>query len=257
MYILFRPWNGLPCYVGKGKGSRILRHFKESERRPNRQLAAIFKKAKRLGQEVIAVKIHENLLEYDAYAYEIALIRAIGRKVDGGPLVNLTLGGEGGSGISRKGQLAGREFTLEHRKKISEALKGHVVSDKSRVRASEIHKGKKIKPEQLELMRSRMLGNTYTLGFKHSAESIAKMRAIKKGIPKSAEHRAKIGEAHRKRNALRKVLELQDPQPQKIVRIKKNGASERPTMDLRDVEGNKRLATAPSRVGREVKAEVI
>ncbi len=41
---------------------------------------------------------------------------------------------------------------------------------------------------------------------KHSDETKMKMSAAKRGIPKSPEHKAKIKEAHAKRNALIKQL---------------------------------------------------
>lgn len=99
VYVYFRPWNGQPCYVGKGKGSRWLYHAKRGVSHYNANLARVMTKAARLGLEVPIIKVRENLSEADAFETEAALIAAIGRKPDGGPLVNLTDGGEGSSGL--------------------------------------------------------------------------------------------------------------------------------------------------------------
>lgn len=95
VYALFRPWNGEPCYIGKGTGKRVDQHRQPNCERHNAHLKNIIEKA---GCPLPAVILHENLDEATAFAYEIALIAAIGREAHGGPLVNLTDGGEGVSG---------------------------------------------------------------------------------------------------------------------------------------------------------------
>jgi len=92
VYVAFRPWDGSPCYVGKGKGNRWRRHFRTS---PNQNLANIIKKA---GGTIPTVIIRSHLLEEEAFEIERAFIKAICRKAHGGPLVNLTDGGDGPSG---------------------------------------------------------------------------------------------------------------------------------------------------------------
>lgn len=134
IYLLFRPWDGSPCYVGKGKGSRwMLRRA-----RKNHRLLNIFAKAERLGIEVPAVKIRENLTETEAFMIERAFIAAIGRRPHG-TLVNLTDGGEGVSGHvhsaesrakmslaakGRPGPHTGRKLSAEHRAALSVAKLG-------------------------------------------------------------------------------------------------------------------------------------
>ena len=93
VYILFRPWDGSPFYVGKGKGARWLKF----NRPDNRHFRAILKKARRLGLEVPSVKIRDGLAEDEALSLEMIFIAAIGRGKKG-PLVNLTDGGDGVSG---------------------------------------------------------------------------------------------------------------------------------------------------------------
>ena len=91
VYIAFRPWNGRPCYVGKGNGRRWRVHLWRSH---NIRLRRIITKA---GGDIPIVAIRTNLTEAEAYEIEKAFIAAIGRG-DRGPLVNMTDGGEGTSG---------------------------------------------------------------------------------------------------------------------------------------------------------------
>jgi hypothetical protein len=170
VYVLFRPWNGSPCYVGKGRGNRAKLHLWLGRRHYNRHMANIIAKAKDLGLDIPCCIVRSGLTEEVAFETEIAFIAAIGRKKNGGPLVNLTDGGDGASGYthsaegranmsaarsrSQLGKKRGPQ-SAEHRAAISRSLKG---------------KGK---------------------GRQKSAET---RLAMKK--PKSSEHRAKIGAAH-------------------------------------------------------------
>lgn len=97
VYALFRP-NGIVCYIGKGSGKRWQRH---EELGTNPHLAAIIKKA---GGSIPRIKVRENLLEDAAFEIERALIKAVGREANGGPLVNLTDGGDGVSGLKHSAE---------------------------------------------------------------------------------------------------------------------------------------------------------
>ena len=90
-----------PYYIGKGKNDRAWK----SHRRSNGA------EIKPKNNSYIQI-IKENLTEQEAWDLEIALIAKYKLKSDGGILVNLTYGGEGGSP------------SQELRKHISKALKG-------------------------------------------------------------------------------------------------------------------------------------
>ena len=109
VYCLFR-LDGRPCYIGKGQGRRAKYHFYPSQQR-NPHLAAIIKSA---GGHLPYTLLHEGLEEKTALDYEMAFISAIGRKAHGGPLANMTDGGEGMSGL---------DTTQETRAKRSKAMK--------------------------------------------------------------------------------------------------------------------------------------
>jgi hypothetical protein len=88
IYIIFRQ-DGRPCYVGKGRGARWRRHDRHKQ---NPHLGAIFDQA---GGKLPVVKIKDGITDDEARALEVLLIAAIGREKHGGPLVNLTDGGDG------------------------------------------------------------------------------------------------------------------------------------------------------------------
>lgn len=147
VYVFFRP-DGSPCYIGKGRRRR----WKENLSRPrNRHLANIIKAA---GGELPVVKIRQNLTDAQAREIEVALIKAIGRKETGGPLVNMTAGGEGVSG--RKMPESERRFrrrimgSPEVRSKLSAAHKGQ----------PSFRKGKKTTPEIVQKISAAKTGTT-------------------------------------------------------------------------------------------------
>lgn len=164
VYALFRPWDGSPFYIGKGRGRRWLHHERRSYR-PNRMIDAIVRKAARLGLDIPKVKIRSGLTEPEAFEIEIALIAAIGRKDRGGPLVNMTNGGEGPTGPK----------TEAHRRNISIALKGHAphLPSLEKIRLSNI--GRPLTAEHREKLRQAKVGRALTP--EHRAKIAASMKA--------------------------------------------------------------------------------
>jgi hypothetical protein len=212
VYILFRP-DGRPCYVGKGIGYRWLEHERDAY---NPHLARIIAKA---GGTIPKVKIREGLTDAEARETEIAFIAAIGRVAHGGPLVNMTDGGDGA---------AGYKHTPEARKKISESLKTRPVSDTTRekmrqnalrqtptkhseetkARIAEANRGRIMPPEQREKLSLAKLGHAVSeetrqkireklIGSKLSDETKAKLSALSKSNPKVIATLAKINEQSR------------------------------------------------------------
>src|SRR5487761_1301969 len=92
VYVLFGI-DGAPFYVGKGTGNRWAQHDRLDGINPNKD--AYIEQCYIVLGEVPKVKVRENLSDQEAFATEIALIKAIGRFPDG-PLANI---GEGGEGI--------------------------------------------------------------------------------------------------------------------------------------------------------------
>lgn len=200
VYALFRP-DGTPCYIGKGSGGRVKEHARSARTGKKGRLPAIIRKA---GGDIPYVIIHKDLDDATAYAYEEALIRAVGIERDGGPLVNHGYGGNG-------------------------CPKGVIRDEAFRAAAAERMKGnnrKKGKPNS-ELWRqrtsARMRGNTHTLGMKASDETRAKLSVARKGVPHSPEHRENLKIA----NQLRAERERAARPPKLSKRTKSEAAKER------------------------------
>ena len=195
VYVVFRP-DGSPCYVGKGKGDRCLQHLKSSH---NPRLAGVIKKA---GGDVPIVKVRQHLTDAEAMEIEIALIAVIGRADLGtGPLLNLTIGGDGVVGhkrtpeqrmqmsIARKGTRVSPEAAA----KVSAKLKGVPKSPEHCAAVSAAKKGKPGKPQSQETKDKR--ANSLR-GQKRSDEALEKMRAaaeaLKNDPVRSAARSAKV-----------------------------------------------------------------
>jgi hypothetical protein len=123
VYALFRE-SGVPLYIGKGCGDRWLHHEKRARNGVGGYKHEIIRGMQARGLEVIKVKLHEGLTEAVAHAYEVALIRAIGRG-QAGPLVNLTDGGDGVSGFKHP---PGKKRSPEHVAKVAAARRGKKFS---------------------------------------------------------------------------------------------------------------------------------
>lgn len=166
VYIVFRP-SGLPCYVGKGHGSRWKRHDRKQKQNPH--FAAILAQA---GGELPVAVIRNGLTDFEACEIEVALIAAIGRETAGGPLVNMTDGGDGTSGAvmtaewreHRKNKAVEVWQRPEYREKVLRLDRGRSGNKNPRSDAFKSAVSEKLK------------GNTHTLGLKQSDEAKQKMR---------------------------------------------------------------------------------
>jgi hypothetical protein len=151
---------GTPYYIGKGQGDRAWgSHYNNTT-------------PKNFNNIVI---LEKNLSEVGAFALERRYIAWYGRKhIDGGILINLTLGGEGSSGhkrskISIEKQISqirgenhwtyGKERSIETKKKISKSLLGTVIS-------------KEIKDK---ISKTTMGDGNHMYGKKHTQEAKEKM----------------------------------------------------------------------------------
>lgn len=102
---IWKDANGVPFYVGKGRGKRAWHVYKRSFE---------FKAAYSQGGCTVEI-VDEFIMESQAHAHEMQLIEQYGRREFGGLLVNKTDGGEG---------LTGMVHTAEAKAKISAANLG-------------------------------------------------------------------------------------------------------------------------------------
>lgn len=174
VYLISRP-DGTPCYVGKGKGRRLNAHFNKPR---NKHLAAIIALN---GGRLPVRKIADEMPENEAYELEHFLIVEIGRKCDGGPLVNHSHGGLGGS--------AGRKQSDEERAMRREAMAKPETRERMRLSHAgkpSGRKGQKASPESIERLRLSHLG------VPQSQETIDKRTAKLRGQKRTAEYCASV-----------------------------------------------------------------
>jgi hypothetical protein len=183
VYAILRP-DGTPCYIGKGKGNR-LRHNGKYGR--NAHLLRIIANAKAAGTPVDRVKLIEDVSEPDALALEAFFIAAIGREAHGGPLVNLTDGGDNGPvGYKHPPELRarhsairkGRGLTPEWRAAIAAGMPKtktveHIANAANARRGVKNKSGWWATEEGRAKQRANNRGNT---GHKYSAEACEKIR---------------------------------------------------------------------------------
>ncbi len=187
VYLLFR-LNGIPCYVGKGKGNRWIRHEGRAKH-CNKHLGAIIDQARVAGKELPKVKAAENLTEEAAFELERLLIGCIGRGEDG-PLVNLTDGGDGAAGYKPSAKLLahhsairkGRKHSPEWCAAISAGTKGKIKTPEHIEAAAAAQRGKPKKSGWWSTPEGRAkhaAGNPGHTGHRHSEETKAIIRSAR------------------------------------------------------------------------------
>lgn len=172
IYILFR-LNGIPCYIGKGKGNRWLVHESKHEYKcSNIHLRNIIKQAKKVGKGLPKIKLRENLTEDEALALEVIFIKAIGREKDGGPLVNATDGGDGVSGLV---------YTPKMREVVRQTRLGTTRRPESNLKTSITMKGVPKSPEHAANAGAAQRGKPKRFGWWSTEEGRAKQRVNNPG----------------------------------------------------------------------------
>lgn len=128
--------NGIPFYVGKGKGKRDICHLYSSQKGSCAKEIAILKNTT---DAVITVhRVADNLSNDDALLLERQLIKKYGRiNLGTGTLVNRTSGGQGNSGYI---------MSEAQKSLISKQFKGKKHSAERNRRKSEYNKANGIKP---------------------------------------------------------------------------------------------------------------
>lgn len=190
---------GAPFYIGKGQGHRAHNHIGEARR--GSRLPA-HKKIRSMRHAPEIKILVEGLAEEEAYELEELAITTVGRRMDGsGPLLNLSVGGRGGTSgyvvkltpeqhakrnaairspevrakISKGVRSSTRTLTPEGRAALSRAHKGKVPSAETRVKISKAKKGKP--------------------GWKHTVDSKAKIAASNRRRIVSKETKRRISES--------------------------------------------------------------
>lgn len=180
VYMLSRP-NCQPCYIGMGRKDRWKKHGIKAR---NPHLRNIIINA---GGDIPRVKIQEGLTRDLAFELEVALIALIGREVNGGTLVNMSDGGDGGS----TGMRHSEEWRAHRSKKAKEVWSRPeyvALQSLKKIGNSNSKKPHKLSPEWRKELTEKMKGNKFTLGVPISEKS----RAAIKAVWDDSERRAKL-----------------------------------------------------------------
>ena len=122
VYVYYHPETKVPFYIGKGSGDRFKKHlFETKENTENYKKWAYIQGLRNKGLEPIIEKVFETTDENAAYDEEMRLIKLYGRRDldEHGILTNIC---EDSRPPKRT-----RALTEEHKKKISNAHKGHTA----------------------------------------------------------------------------------------------------------------------------------
>lgn len=188
-------FNYEPFYIGKGTGNRIDAHEKNALLESNTTIKDNkIRKIWSEGKQVIKIKVLNNLSEEITLDLEKKLIKEIKRKHEGGPLINLTDGGDGLKNPSPEVRKKISDFNKNRvfSKETREKLKNNWVSKLSRLERIRLARG--ISIEEAHIINNQIIQRTIDVrtGSKHSEETRKKMSANMKGIKKgpiTEEHR--------------------------------------------------------------------
>ena len=178
VYQYVDPRSSLPFYIGKGKDDRMNYHINNVRSRifKNRLFQNILIKMLDAGIQPIIEKIKDNLNEHEALELEKELISKYGRRLydANGILCNLTLGGEGVTGVKHS-NAAKEKMSAYHKNR----------SEEHKQRISKALKGRKHSQQTIEQMKARIITN----------DTKQKLSDSLKGKKKSEKHCQAIKEA--------------------------------------------------------------
>ena len=198
----------MPFYIGIGLDTK--RAYSKTHR--NAHWKSI------VGKTDYEVEVLFDEIDYEyAKIKEKEFIALYKRKVDGGILCNLTLGGDGVLGIVH---------SEEAREKMGAPNKGKTISEWQKKRTSEFHKGRKRSEETKKKMSESALGEKNSrYGIKASKETRQKMSdSAKKGedskVSKLTESNVlKIRDLYKKEISSRKLAKMFNVQKNCILSI--------------------------------------
>jgi plasmid stability protein len=185
------------CYIGqtyRNLETRWTEHCRCAKQGVNTHLYAAIRKygSSSFDQEILESVSLECVNERESYWIETL-----------SPAYNMTKGGDGLRGVvhSTESRLKMREAALnrspETKEKIRAALKGRKLSPEHRAKISASRCGKSLSTETRAKLSVAMSGDRNPqYGKRASIETRAKLSAARLGVPKTLDHKIKIGAAH-------------------------------------------------------------
>jgi len=174
VYGIYSPAEIYPFYVGKGTGKRMYNHTHDARKGENPHKDHKIEKLKSNGLSPTPVRIESDLTEKEALDLEHLIIQECGN-LDRCSLTNLYTSWGAGFRSGEEHPYYGEEFSEEHRRKISEGLKGKELSEEHIQSLVESHKGNELDEKWRQKISDSMTG------IKRSEETKEKMSEVKRG----------------------------------------------------------------------------
>lgn len=172
VYLYFR-LNGVPVYVGQGKGDRWKCHKKPSPKGKNLHLWNLIQSAKALGKPLPVVIFRSNLTVEESIELEALLIEWYGREARGGPLVNQTDRHGGTPGWKASGEWRDHRRTKALEMWADPEIRATLCAKK---KGNQNNKDAPRTQKWCAAISKSLEGNQRTLGYKHREDSCEKMR---------------------------------------------------------------------------------
>lgn len=203
VYALCYP-DGQYFYIGKGNGDRDLRHLKYSIH--NDYVKHVIAKIRASGEEPLVKRLLDHVTNDAACTEEKRLIAEYGMRINGGMLCNLHPGGQGGrpsevwteeSRAKLRMHRLGTTWSDESKVKMSQTMQGntrllgHVHSEETKLKISQASAGRKLSEEAKRNISEAKKG---------SKNPMFGTVSPRRGVTVSAETRAKLSEAAKRRN---------------------------------------------------------
>jgi hypothetical protein len=193
VYTYKHPDTEKPFYIGKGRENRFMQHMSDNEEKCfNKRLTGTIRNIKETGKKPIIVKLHENLDEETALAWEDHYVKLYGRKGidEDGILMNIMEGGiQTPKNQGENHPMYGKKHTEESKKKMSETQKrilkenpelhgmlGKTHTEESKEKNRQSHLGKKASQETRDKISKARSGKKHPEGTGEKiADKLSKM----------------------------------------------------------------------------------
>jgi hypothetical protein len=186
-----------PFYIGKGTKDRQLTHLRIAKGLRKGKVNKLIAKIRSMlndGYEPQIIKVMDNLTRENYNYYEIELIKIIGKDTNGGPLLNIMDGGDGGitwqGDHHNKGkkleEIIGEKKAIELKIKLSKQASkriGELNPNWGNKGESNPNWGRKHSEETLEKIRQSTFNQFSNYSKEEISEKISKMNEARKLIP--------------------------------------------------------------------------
>lgn len=243
-HTVYEIWNPLTLeciYVGKGNTKRCrfpdhirdAKRFMEGRSVTNAFKAAVISKILKMGAEPVFIEIGRFETEEESLVEEKRLIEHYGRRIDGGTLTNLSLGGQGNYGFV---------MPEEHSRKKSDRMRGKKMSEEAKEKMRKAATGRAHTEETKKKLREFMKTRPVSIeGNKRGAEK-------RRGKKMPEGHGAKVSAALKGRDVSGWINKIADAR-----RGKPWSEAMRKAMEERKIKGLTRKKRSPDKKKREVK----